>query len=473
MAGRWRNGIARERRVSTATRDRSPDMEAALVGAFVISPREDRDALDRARGIVRPEHITDPRLRVVYAACERIRDAGAWPDVVSLGHELAERGELDAAGGYDTLSALVDGVPHAANVEHHARLLADLAARRRYREALTLAVRDLDEPGAPDLHTLIAHHHERVGNVRPGEAANLDAWATLAELMERADLMEPPGEVVPYLGHRGRTTGLVGPAMGGKSSLAGEAVKELSRGGYFLGQPVQRGYAVVCAPDEAPGDTVRRLVEAGADPERVRVLVGHPTDLLGSLDALLRSNPTDLVVVDSLAEWARLVAGQAPDDGDSAGWGAVLRPLVALSRVHNVAIIVLHHPRRSDGQYRGSGEIAAALDCLLEMRLPGPGEDPTLRYITGRARWRVEPFSIRLDEGRYVLGSGGVLPLESRVLMDLGANPGTTRADSFRRIKGNKSAHVAAVNRLLDRGGIVERGGRLYLASQVEEELVA
>lgn len=459
--------------MDATTLDRSPELEAALVGAFVISPRDDREALERARRIVRPEDLTHPELRVIFAACNRIRAAGAWPDVASLAHDLREGGELDKAGGLDRLSHLLDAVPHAANVEHHARILADLAARRRYRDALAAALRDLSEPGAPDLATLMARLVERVESVRPAESASLDAWATLADLMERTDLLDPPEEVVPRFALRGRSTALVGRDKSGKSTLMCEAVVQVSRGGYFLGQVVKRGRAVVCAPDEAPGDTVRRLVEAGADPERVRVLYSHPPNLLGSLDALLREEPADLVVVDSLAEYARLVAGTAPDDGDAAGWGAVVRPLVALSRTHGVAVVVLHHPRRSDEQYRGSGEIAASFDCLLEMRLGGQGEDPTIRHITGRARWPVEPFSFRLEGGRYILGGGGVLPVESRVLMDLGANPGTTRADSFRRIKGNKSAHVAAVNRLVDRGGIRERHGRLYLPSHVEEELVA
>ena len=72
------------------------------------------------------------------------------------------------------------------------------------------------------------------------------------------------------------------------------------------------GNAVVCAPDEAIGDTVRRLQDLKADPERIRLLTLNPPDLLGALDALLASSPADLVVVDSLAEWPRLAPGRSP-----------------------------------------------------------------------------------------------------------------------------------------------------------------
>jgi hypothetical protein len=299
-----------------------------------------------------------------------------------------------------------------------------------------------------------------------------DSFPLLRELMERPELLQPPEAIIPRLAWRGRSTGLIGPDKSGKSTLACHAASALTNAGTFLGERLTRGRAIVCAPDEAVGDTVRRLVEVGADGGRVRVLALRPPDLLAQLDSILSSHPADLAIIDSLAEWARLALGQSPDDGDSAGWGSVVRPLVQLSRAHDVAILLLHHPRRSDGQFRGSGEIAAALDALLEMRPGGQGEDPTLRRITGRARWPVEDFSVRLDGDRFTLGGGGPVSMEARILMDLRVNPASTRADSYRQLGGRKASHTAAVNALIESGGIVDRKGRLFLPDDIEGDFL-
>lgn len=304
-----------------------------------------------------------------------------------------------------------------------------------------------------------------------GDPTGPPPFARLRDLLDDPEMLQAPEEVLPRLAWRGRATLLVGPDKAGKSTLATHGVAALTQGLPWLGARPEKGTAIIAAPDEAVGDTVRRLVEAGADPDRVRLLVTSPPQPLGVLTEALAAEPADVVVVDSLAEWARLTRGEAPDDGDTAGWGAVIRPLVQLAREVNLGLLLLHHPRRSDGQYRGSGEIAAAVDVLREMLMPQVGEDPTLRRFRGRARFQLEDFSVRLEDGQYVLGGGGIIALEARVLLDVSANPGTTRADSYRRLGGKKSTHVAAINQLLGSDALVDRDGALYRPEDVEEDL--
>ncbi len=298
-------------------------------------------------------------------------------------------------------------------------------------------------------------------------------FLSLRDLLDDPEILKPPPPVLPRLVWRGRTTLLSGRDKLGKSSVAADGVAHLSRGSGWLGEKVGVGSAIVAAPDEALPDTVRRLSERNAHPDMVRVLTLRPDNILAAIEDALREEPADLVVIDSLAEVARLILGRSPEDGDSSGWGAVVRPFVQLSRDHDCGILLLHHPRRSDDQYRGSLEIAAAVDCLWEMVPPNAGEDPTLRRFRGRARWQVEDFSIRMDsEERFLLGSGGEIPLEARVLMDVRTYPGTSRADQFRRLGGRKATHVAAVNRMLETGAVVERGAGLFEQRDVEEVLL-
>jgi hypothetical protein len=319
---------------------------------------------------------------------------------------------------------------------------------------------------------LLAEIRHRTATGEPEEAPSdraLRTFPLLRELLEQPELLLPPEQVIPRLAYRSRTTLHVAADKGGKSTLWAHAAAAYTRRASFLGEMVGPGCVVWCGIEEAVGDAVRRFHELGADVDRMRVLSLVEPSLLGVLHALLEEWPADLVVVDSLAEYARVTEGRSPDDGDAAGWGTVVRPLVALGRKHDCAIGLLHHPRRSDGQYRGSGEIAASVDCLWEMLAPNPGEDPTMRRFRGRARWPVEDWSLRMVDGRFELGAGGVLSLDARILADVGEHPGTSRTAQHGRLGGRKATHLAAVGTLISRGALREQGSSLYLPHDITE----
>ena len=302
----------------------------------------------------------------------------------------------------------------------------------------------------PDLHD-----PDEEGGVEP-------AFATLDELLRNPKLLEPPECVVPLLAYRSRLVMLAGPDKSGKSTLLSHAIAALTRGDGFLGGATssKNGRAMLLGLEEAVGDQVRRLHTLEANPERVQLVIRPQTDLLERANALLSSWPADLVVIDSLQEYARVTEGTVPDDGDNAGWAGVVRPLVALARAHDTAVVVLHHVRRSDGQFRGAGEIAAAADALLELVVPDPGlEDPNVRHIRGRGRWQIEPFDVVLRNGCYELESWTEpLSVDARVLLKVDGTPGVSRAAVRREISGRASTVDAAINRLIKSGDVVDYG---------------
>jgi hypothetical protein len=290
--------------------------------------------------------------------------------------------------------------------------------------------------------------------------ATLPLFATLAELMARPDLLAPPECVLPRIGYRGRLVLLCGPDKSGKSTLAAHGLTATSRRSLFLGEQVsvRTGECVLVGLEEAIGDAVRRFVALGADPERVRLVTMSPADVLERLKEQLAAKPADLVVIDSLTELARVVLGTVPGDGDNAGWAALVRPLVAIAREHDTALVVLHHVRKLDGTYRGPTEIAAAADALLELMPPGQGEDSTLRRIRGRGRWPVEPFAVRLAEGRYELASGGEISIDARVFLFIENNRGCSKAQVRTGVSGRAANVDAAIAILLDRGAVRNMG---------------
>lgn len=294
----------------------------------------------------------------------------------------------------------------------------------------------------------------------PEEEESVPIFATLAELMERPELLQPPECVVPFLAYRGRLVILAGPDKSGKSTLLGHAIAAVTGWERFLGSPLMLRHrrAVLLGLEEAVGDAVRRLVELEADPDGVQLVVMPQPDLLHRTHSLLEEWPADLLVIDSLQEYARVTLGQVPEDGDNAGWGTAVRPLAALARKHDVAVVLLHHVRRSDGQYRGAGEIAATADALLEMSMPKTDDSPNLRRISGRGRWAVEPFAVELCGNRYELTGGEKLSLDARVLLFVERNPGASMRAVRDGVEGQGKRVDGAVKTLLDRGAIVNRG---------------
>lgn len=298
-------------------------------------------------------------------------------------------------------------------------------------------------------------------------------FSTLAELLARPELLAPPECVLPRIAYRGRAVLLAAPDKAGKSTLLAHGATAVSCGRSFLGEPVAPGRVVWLGLEEALGDAVRRYSELGADPDRVQLVTMSPPDLRERLDDLLTDWPADLVVIDSLHEYARVTCGETPADGDNSMWGAVVRPLVALARKHEIALVLLHHVRKSDGEGRGPTEIFAAVDATLTMYRPKKDEDSSSRRIEGRGRWAIEPFRVALRETRYELHDGAGISLDARVLIAIEANPGCSVRTVRESVTGSAQKIAMAINELIERGAVVDRGSmdrRAFYAASADPE---
>jgi replicative DNA helicase len=147
--------------VADSYRDRRPpwseDAEAAVLGAMIM----DRDA------ILRAAEFTDDTLfyreghRRIFRAIVALNERGVVVDVLTLADELAIRGELDAAGGKEYLSHLLDVVPTSANVEYHARIVREKGLIRRLIETSTELVSEAYD-GRRTSAELLDHAEQRI-----------------------------------------------------------------------------------------------------------------------------------------------------------------------------------------------------------------------------------------------------------------------------------------------------------------------
>ena len=137
-----------------ATFDRQPpfsmEAETAVLGALFC----DRHAIQTVLPLVREQDFYREANRRIYRAAVALWEAGTALDIVTLVERLKAGGELEAAGGYGYLSSLLDAVPSAANVEHHARIVREKATVRSVIEISSAAIRDAYELNGEGLGAL-------------------------------------------------------------------------------------------------------------------------------------------------------------------------------------------------------------------------------------------------------------------------------------------------------------------------------
>jgi replicative DNA helicase len=111
----------------------SEDAEQAVIAAMMM----DTDAIMRAAEFVDDTMFYREAHRRIFRAMIAITERGGVVDPLTLSDELARRGELEASGGRDYITFLIDAVPTSANVEYHAAIVREKAQLRRVIEVST------------------------------------------------------------------------------------------------------------------------------------------------------------------------------------------------------------------------------------------------------------------------------------------------------------------------------------------------
>ncbi len=174
---------------AAAERTMPHDLEAerAVLGSVLLQPE---GAYDVAADILEPADFFRDAHRAIFASMARLTDGRRIIDLVTLREDLEHRGELEEVGGPAYITALIDGVPRSANVQHYADIVAEKARLRttiRTATKLLAAAYDggtrsgeLAEDAAEQLHAL-------GGAADPGGAVLVGSlWAPAMEALERS-----------------------------------------------------------------------------------------------------------------------------------------------------------------------------------------------------------------------------------------------------------------------------------------------
>jgi replicative DNA helicase len=157
----------------------------------------DQDAILRATEFLDDTMFYREGNRRIFRAMLSLSGRGDVIDPLTLTEELSRTGELEASGGRDYISFLVDAVPTSANIEYHAKIVREKSLRRRLIEVSTAIVAEAFESAAPATELLDAAEH-KIFEVNQSRGS--EGFTRIKELlwptMERIELLHRGGESI-------------------------------------------------------------------------------------------------------------------------------------------------------------------------------------------------------------------------------------------------------------------------------------
>lgn len=148
-----------------------PDLEEAVLGAIMT----DREAMMIVVDILRPTSFYSEKNALIYSACLSLYGKGNPIDVLTVSAELRASGNLAACGGSAYLAELTNMVASAANIEYHARIIAQKSLQREIIAVGQWAVRSGYED-TQDVFTALHDFQRRafdLGNTEQRTAENM------------------------------------------------------------------------------------------------------------------------------------------------------------------------------------------------------------------------------------------------------------------------------------------------------------
>src|SRR5690606_24247321 len=120
------------------------EVEQSVLGAMLL----EREAIPKAIEILTAESFYSTRHRKIFGAMTDLFERSNPVDLITLTEELRRRSELEEVGGAYYLTELTTQVASAANVEYHARIIAEKYLLRKLIEKMTSLVGEAYDPAS-------------------------------------------------------------------------------------------------------------------------------------------------------------------------------------------------------------------------------------------------------------------------------------------------------------------------------------
>ncbi len=217
---------------------------------------------------------------------------------------------------------------------------------------------------------------------------------------------------------KGFITLLSGWPKAGKTTLLFKLIESMIGNQAFLDFKTKLDGKILIVTEENSQFYKVRVEKAGISSDDIFILPGFEVDcytknkVFEQIDLAIKDG-TSLVIIDTLGEfWGVTDENSAPLVQEA------LKRFRTLAQNNNVAILLIHHLRKTDGDYgtahRGSGALLGAVDVGLELKYSNDNVR-NRRTITSKSRFHQTPgeLMIELNEGNYQsLGDPKLFSLE-------------------------------------------------------------
>jgi hypothetical protein len=379
------------------------EAERAVLGAIVL----DNAALSRAVEKLDTGDFFLPQNRHIFASMVSLAQRGQPIDAISLMDDLQGRNELESAGGAAYLSQLPDGLPRAANVEHHAGIVSEKSELRRLAYAGE-AIREAALNG--DREAAIAH----MAAVREGARVPSGLRAVAVEELLSREIRPREMLLDPVLPQQGLAM-LYSYRGVGKTYFALGITAAVASGTRFLRWTAPRPRRVLYVDGELPAKTLQErlaMIVAGIDGgepacEALRIITPdfqeRPIPDLATAQGQSLLEPhlagIDLLVLDNLSALCRYGSENEGED-----WLPVQEWALGLRR-RGMSVLFVHHAGKNKSQ-RGTSRREDLLDTVITLKHPAnynPSEGlrcevhfEKTRSMLGNA---AKPCEVRMESG--------------------------------------------------------------------------
>lgn len=179
------------------------ELEMAVLGGIMLEPAE---AYPLAADILDPDSFYLDGHALMFRTMGELLNRGIPPDAQAMIDELRSRDLLDRVGGPGVVMGMLNAVPTAANVEHHAMKLAEKAQARAIIRACTLVIEKAYKQEMPvdDLQELFEQHAIQLGQRRGAGYISIgdtvrEYWGQLGDRDEELMRRREAGEVNPQV----------------------------------------------------------------------------------------------------------------------------------------------------------------------------------------------------------------------------------------------------------------------------------
>lgn len=150
--------------------------EQAILGSML----SDKDAVQKALEVLKPEDFYREDNKEIFAAMQDIYSVGKDIDIITVGEQLKLRGSLERVGGTQNLATLIDNVPTTTNVARYVEIVEQKAVARRIiqvnKDILDAAFKQED-----DVDALIEQAEKNIFDV--AQNRNSKDYASMKEIL--------------------------------------------------------------------------------------------------------------------------------------------------------------------------------------------------------------------------------------------------------------------------------------------------